>query len=251
YEFMGDEDIPYERYTSQEFFNLEIEKMWSKTWQWACRDEHIPEVGDNYVYDVGPYSILVVRHGEGPGDVKAYHNSCLHRGTQLKPSHSQGNSPKLRCPFHGWEWNLDGSINEIPCRWDFPKLTDEDVQLPEVNIGHWGGFFFINMDPDCMPLEEYLGVLPKHFANWPLENRYIRAHVQKTLPSNWKASQEAFVEAYHSLERIIRRCRSRPISMPNTMCSVIEYRALCTHLGTLIPAGQNSRPKTKFLRRWG
>ncbi|MFN3232507.1 MAG: aromatic ring-hydroxylating oxygenase subunit alpha [Alphaproteobacteria bacterium] len=200
YEFLGDEDIPFERYVTRDFFQQEVDKMWNKVWQWACRLEHIPEVGDNYVYDVGPYSILVVRHGEGPEDIKAYHNSCLHRGTQLKPSHSTGNSPALRCPFHGWEWNLDGTVNEIPCRWDFPKVTDDDFQLPAVQVGFWGGFVFINMDPDCEPLEDYLEVLPKHFANWPLDERYAVTHVQKTLPANWKASQEAFIEAYHSME---------------------------------------------------
>ena len=201
YQFLGDEDIHYDRYTSQEFFDREIEKMWSKVWQWVCRLEHIPEVGDNYVYDVGPYSILVVRHGEGPEDVKAYHNSCLHRGTQLKPSLSMGNSPKLRCPFHGWEWNLDGTVNEIPCRWDFPKVTDEAYGLPEVKVGFWGGFAFINMDPDCTPLVEYLEVLPEHFSGlWDLGDRYTVTHVEKTLPANWKAAQEAFIEAYHVLE---------------------------------------------------
>ncbi|MFN3231170.1 MAG: aromatic ring-hydroxylating oxygenase subunit alpha [Alphaproteobacteria bacterium] len=201
YEFLGDEEIPYYRYTSPDFFQQEVEKMWPKVWQWACRLEHIPEVGDNYVYDVGPYSILVVRHGEAPDAIKAYHNSCLHRGTQLKPSHSTGNSPKLRCPFHGWEWNLDGTVNEIPCRWDFPKVTDEDFALPEVKVGLWGGFVFINMDPACEPLEDYLGPMVEHFAGrWDVSRRYVALHVQKTLPANWKACLEAFIEAYHSLE---------------------------------------------------
>jgi len=201
YQFMGDEDVPYERYTSQAFFDLEMKKMWSKVWQWACRVEHIPEVGDYYVYDVGPYSILVVRHGEGPEDIKAYHNSCLHRGTQLKASHSQGSTPNLRCPFHGWTWDLDGSLNEVPCHWDFPKVTDEDFGLPEVKVGLWGGFVFINMDPDCEPLLDYLGPFAEHFSGrWDPAKRYIALHVQKTLPANWKASQEAFLEAYHVLE---------------------------------------------------
>ena len=43
---LGTDDIPFERYTSQEFFDAEMEKMWSKVWQFACRTEHIPEVGD-------------------------------------------------------------------------------------------------------------------------------------------------------------------------------------------------------------
>ncbi|MFN3230906.1 MAG: aromatic ring-hydroxylating dioxygenase subunit alpha [Alphaproteobacteria bacterium] len=195
------EDIAYERYYDPAFFQKEVEQLWSKVWQWACRLEHIPEVGDNYVYDVGPYSILVVRHGEGPEDIKAYHNSCLHRGTQLKPSDSQGHSPKLRCPFHGWEWNLDGTINEIPCRWDFPKIKDEDVQLPEVKVGFWGGFVFINMDPDSISLEEHLEVLPDHFSQFfPLDRRYIEVHLRRELPCNWKAGAEAFIEAYHVRE---------------------------------------------------
>ena len=201
YEFLGDEDISYARYTSHAFFDKEIERLWPKTWQWACRLEHIPEVGDYHVYDVGPYSILVVRHGEEADDIKAYPNSCLHRGTQLKPSHSSGSSAKLRCPFHGWEWNLDGTISEIPCRWDFPKVTDEGFTLPEVKVGIWGGFVFINMDADAEPLLDYLGPLADHMTDrWDLSNRYVALHVQKTLPANWKASQEAFIEAYHVYE---------------------------------------------------
>jgi phenylpropionate dioxygenase-like ring-hydroxylating dioxygenase large terminal subunit len=198
YEFLGDEDIPFERYTSKEFFNLEMEKMWPKVWQWACRDEHIPEVGDYYTYDVGPYSILVTRVSEN--EVKAYHNSCLHRGTQLRPSDSVGNVPHFRCPFHGWTWNLDGSLKEIPCQWDFPHVNEEEFSLPEVHVAKWGGFYFINMDDDPMPLEEYLGPVVEHFKSWPLESRYVKLHTQKVLPSNWKAAQEAFIEAYHSLE---------------------------------------------------
>jgi phenylpropionate dioxygenase-like ring-hydroxylating dioxygenase large terminal subunit len=198
YEFLGDEDIPYERYTSKDFFDLEMRKLWPKAWQWACREEVIPEVGDYHVYDIGPYSILVTR--VAPDEIKAFVNSCLHRGTQLRPSDSTGSVQHFRCPFHGWTWNLDGSLKEIPCRWDFPKVTDEEFRLPEVKLARWGGFVWINMDENTGPLEEWLEVLPKHFANWPLENRYTAVHVQKVLPANWKATQEAFAEAYHVLE---------------------------------------------------
>ncbi|MDH3640545.1 MAG: aromatic ring-hydroxylating dioxygenase subunit alpha, partial [Gammaproteobacteria bacterium] len=56
YSFLGDEDIAYERYTSVEFFERELTQLWPRVWQWACREEHIPEPGDYLVYDVGPYS---------------------------------------------------------------------------------------------------------------------------------------------------------------------------------------------------
>ena len=72
YAFLGDDKIPYSRYTSREFHEREIEHMWPRTWQWACREEHLPEVGDYVVYDVGPYSAIVMR--TPGGEIKAYRN---------------------------------------------------------------------------------------------------------------------------------------------------------------------------------
>ena len=198
YEFMGDEDISYERYTSPAFFQDEIDKMWPRVWQWACREEHIPEVGDYYVYEVGPWSVIVVRSGED--EIKAFLNSCTHRGTKVCPPDSHGTTTEFRCPFHGWRWELDGALKFMPGEWDFPHVCHEKHDLQPVLAERWGGFVFINIDLDAMPLKEWLEILPDHFANWPLEDRYIKMHIQKTLPANWKAAQEAFIEAYHSFE---------------------------------------------------
>ncbi len=198
YEFEGSDDVPYDEFTSAAYAGAEHEHMWSRTWQWACRDEHIPEPGDYYVYDIGDRSALVVR---GPdGTVKAFHNACLHRGTQLKQPSSIGFSQKLRCPFHGWTWSLEGELIDVPCEWDFPHVEASEYRLPQIRTGHWGGFVFVNFDENCEPLEEYLGVLTDHFANWDLADRYVEVHIRKKLPANWKASAEAFLEAYHILE---------------------------------------------------
>ncbi len=197
YRFLGDADIPTERYTSRAFHDLEVARMWSKVWQFACREEEIAEPGDYMEYGIADFSFLVVR--TEAGDIKAYVNSCLHRGTQLRPSDSAGSATQFRCPFHGWTWNLDGSLKEIPCRWDFPKVTDEAFRLPEVKVGTWGGFVFINPDENCQPFEDYLGVLPEQMKLWPLEDRAIAANVRKVIRCNWKVTQEAFMESYHVL----------------------------------------------------
>ena len=81
YEFLGDEDIPYSNYTSPQRLRAEFERLWPRVWQWACREEHIPEPGDYYVYDIGDLSAIVIRTPDGT--VRAYRNACLHRGTQL------------------------------------------------------------------------------------------------------------------------------------------------------------------------
>lgn len=198
--FLGDEDIPFERYTSPDFFQKEMELLWPKVWQWACREEHIPEAGDYYVYEVGNYSIVVVRTHDGT--VKAYYNSCLHRGTKLKPSGGEGNADSLRCPYHGWTWSLDGDLERLPCPWDLPHV-DQDrskFKLPEVRVGLWGGFVFINLDENAPSLEEYMGVLPEHFKNWDLDKRFVEVHVEKEINANWKSTMEAFMENYHTHE---------------------------------------------------
>ncbi len=196
YEFLGDADIPYDRYTSPAFFQREMEKLWPRVWQWACREEHLLNVGDYLTYDVGPHSVILVK--SGPDEIKGYVNACLHRGTQFRASDSRGVAPILRCPFHGWSWSLDGQLKDIPCRWDFPHVTDEAYRLPEVKVERWGGFVFINMDPEAGPLADHLGVLPDHLKDgWDLGARYTVLHIEKELDTNWKAAQEAFLEAYH------------------------------------------------------
>ena len=78
----GTSGVSRERYTSRAVHELEVAKVWRRTWQMACREEQIPEVGDSVVYVAPGVSLVVVR--SGPDDIRAFHNSCLHRGTQLR-----------------------------------------------------------------------------------------------------------------------------------------------------------------------
>src|SRR5262245_19399876 len=73
--------VPKERYTSREFFDLDMERLWPRVWQMACREEEIPRVGDFLEYVIGDQSVLIVR--SAPGVLKAFFNTCPHRGTRL------------------------------------------------------------------------------------------------------------------------------------------------------------------------
>ncbi len=192
---LGDADIPRERYLSPAVHQKEVEKVWSRVWQVVCREEEIPETGDVWVHDVAGASLLVVR--SAPGEVKAFHNACLHRGTRLATG--PGRTQELRCPFHGFTWRLDGTFAGMPCQWDFPAVVPEEFSLPEVRTGSWGGFVFVTLDPDQGPLEDYLEILPDHFASWPLGERFTAAHVVRPLKCNWKVALEAFIESYHTV----------------------------------------------------
>ncbi|MCE7797523.1 aromatic ring-hydroxylating dioxygenase subunit alpha [Sphingobium sufflavum] len=196
YEYLGSADVSKDRYIDPAFQRGEFDRLWTRTWQMACREEHIPEVGDYYVYDIGPYSFIVTRVTDT--EIRAYVNACLHRGTKLKPSGTTGFANDLKCPFHGWTWNLDGTNTSIPCQWDFSHVDQAKATLPEARVETLGGFVFLNMDPDAPTLADYFGPeIMAHFAAWKLENRYIYLHVQKSYPANWKLVVEAFQEAYH------------------------------------------------------
>uniref|UniRef100_UPI0037532D6D aromatic ring-hydroxylating oxygenase subunit alpha n=1 Tax=Sphingomonas sp. TaxID=28214 RepID=UPI0037532D6D len=186
------------RYFDPAFHAAEVETIWRRCWQMACREEEVPDPGDVLVYDVAGLSILVVRGDDG--QVRAFHNSCLHRGTQLQPAGACSHVSQLRCPYHGWTYGLDGRLKDAPCRWDFPQIAVGEPGLAPVQADTWGGFVFINPDPGAGPLCDYLGVLPNHFSSWPLEQRRIGAHVAKVIACNWKVGLEAFLEGYHVAE---------------------------------------------------
>jgi phenylpropionate dioxygenase-like ring-hydroxylating dioxygenase large terminal subunit len=185
--------VSRDEYRSPAFAAREREQMWSRVWQMACREEQIPEVGDVVVYDSPGASFLIVRAADD--DIRAYYNSCRHRGMKLCTGDTSVN--KLTCPFHGFTWNLDGSLAHVPSRWDFPGLQDETTALAQVKVGRWGGFIFINRAENPPPLEEYLGHLVPHFADWPYDKLYLATAIRKPMDANWKTSVEAFLEAYH------------------------------------------------------
>jgi len=194
--YMGDEDIDVARWVSRDFHQQEKEKLWPKVWQMACREEDIAEIGDHHIYEIVDQSLIVTRTGEN--EFKAFINSCLHRGRILRDC--DGHADEFTCPFHGATWDINGEFKGIPCKWDFSHLDQKDMSLPQVKVGTWGGFVFINFDDNCVPLEDYLSPLPEHFARFPLHDYYKGAHVQRVVQCNWKVGAEAFMESFHTLE---------------------------------------------------
>jgi len=186
-------EIPIERVISRRVHEAEKRDLWSRVWQFACREEHIPNVGDQYVYDICNRSYVVVR--SAPDRIQAFENVCLHRGRRLVdgPACAQ----QMKCPYHSFTWNLDGSLKSAPSGREFLGRSRDDWKLPEVLVDSWEGFIFINPDPAAGSLASFIGELPKHFARWGMRDRYVSVHVAKKIRCNWKLAQEAFMEAFH------------------------------------------------------
>lgn len=193
----GPKKVKTARFFEKSYHDLEVEHLWKKTWQMACREDDIPEIGDYHVYKVASLSYLVVRTAQN--EFQAYVNACLHRGRTLRECDGK-KATDFRCPYHGWRWGLDGNLKEITAEWDFPGVRDDVSKLPGAKVATWGGFVFINPDPNAISLEDYMGPeMLAHYAKVKLEGRYKQAHVVKTIRANWKVTMEAFMEAYHSI----------------------------------------------------
>jgi len=192
-----------EAYVSEEYARAERDKLWRKVWQQVGRVEDIPEVGDYLTYDILDDSILVVRTAEGA--IRAYHNVCSHRGRRLveTPDGAKNASGKAKgrhfvCGYHGWRYSLDGANTHVLHKSDWKgALTDECIGLRKVDVDTWSGWIFINMDPACEPLRDYLEPAATMLDPFQLQNMRYRWRKWGIFDCNWKVALEAFCESYH------------------------------------------------------
>lgn len=191
----GPVTLSTEPYISETYARDEKELLWRKVWQVACREEEIPRVGDFYTYEIHDQSIIVTRTGED--EIAAYYNACLHRGRRL--TKGCGHVSHFHCPYHGWQWNLKGdNINVLDITdWD-GALDDVNLSLPAVKVARWAGFVFINFDPNCAPLEEFLQKVPYWIDPFEVDKMRFKWRQWSRVACNWKVMVEAFIEGYHA-----------------------------------------------------
>ena len=185
--------IVKEAYFEPEYVEREKQRFWPRVWQMTCRVEQLKNTGDYVTYDIGDESVIVIRSGD---EIKAFYNVCRHRGRRL--TNGCGTAQRLRCPFHGWQWRIDGSNAFVTQREDWgPLLDGKNLDLKPVKCESWGGFVFINFDPDSEPLLNYLGAAAHILAPFELDKMRYRWRKWLVMPCNWKIALEAFNEGYH------------------------------------------------------
>ncbi len=193
--------FPVEAYISEEYAHAEGDRLWAKVWQHVGRVEEIPEVGNYITYDIGNDSILIVR--TAPDTIKAYHNVCPHRGRKLVgtpqgENHACGKKGAFVCGYHAWTFNLDGKATYILDQEDWQgALNDKRTSLREVKVDTWGGWIWINMDPDCVSLRDYLEPMAGLLDPFEFEKMRYRFRQWVVFDCNWKVAIEAFLEPYH------------------------------------------------------
>lgn len=197
--------VPPEAYISRTYAAAEQERLFRKVWLQAGRLEDLAEVGDFITYDIGPDSVIIVRTaaGEGADALSAYHNVCPHRGRRLVDTpagkrNATGTTKSFICGYHGWSFGLDGANTYVEHKDDWQgSLCAGRADLGTVKVDLWGGWIWINLDPACAPLADYLGVLPAMLDAYQLQNMRPRWRKWIVFECNWKVALDAFSETYH------------------------------------------------------
>ncbi len=195
-----------EAFLSREYLEAEKKLLWPKVWQMVERVEDFPDVGDWITYNVADESVIVMRVAEGDNAeaFRAYHNVCPHRGRQLVsvPDGVHDVRGKGRknfiCGFHGWTFNAEGENTYLldPQDWKH-RLTPELTCLSTVKLDLWGGFIYINMDPESGSLKEWMGRCGELLSHFQFERMRYKWRQWAIYPCNWKVAIEAFLEPYH------------------------------------------------------
>jgi nitrite reductase/ring-hydroxylating ferredoxin subunit len=188
--------IPAARYTSSAFAALENDRLWPRVWQLACSLDHVADPGDFHELRIGPLSVLLVRGDDL--ELRAFQNACRHRGSALCEGTGHG-LIELRCPFHGWTYDLAGRLREVPSRREFGVLGpgSQDFGLVPVRVEAWGPLVFVNLALDAEPLADFLGAVPADCAWARIDEFRCTAAVSIPAPCNWKTLIDGFSETYH------------------------------------------------------
>ena len=132
--------LPAWSFFNPEMLELEKDMLFRRHWQLACHVSDVPEPGDFLTLDLVGERALVVRGKDGV--VRAFHNLCRHRGSRVV-AEDQGRCRAIICPFHGWVYNLDGTLRGAAEPGSFPDLDPQEWGLKPIDMDIWQGFVFV------------------------------------------------------------------------------------------------------------
>ncbi len=187
--------VPGGRYTDPEFLQLERDYLWRRSWLYACHTDELPGPGSFILWRKTASPVLIIRGDDG--EVRAFYNTCRHRGGPLVKQASGKIEGRLVCGYHGWSYNLQGKLVALRDKRDFIGLDMSCQSMIQIRCERVGNWVFINEDPGAEPLHEHLGVIPSQLEQFqPDEIRLVHSKGYD-VDCNIKVLMDAFLEVYH------------------------------------------------------
>ncbi len=186
--------IPVGRYQDPEFYALEQEHIWKRTWLFAGHVSQVAEAGAYFQFERTGSPIVVVR-GEDD-EIRAFYNSCRHRGAPVVRDEC-GTARRLTCQYHSWSYGLDGELKAVPESRSFVDLDTGSLGLQPVRCETYQGWIFVNEDPAAAPLTDASGPLVDQMAEIDGTSLRRLGTQNHHINANWKVVVDAFLEVYH------------------------------------------------------
>jgi choline monooxygenase len=188
--------LPAGWYTDPRYLESEREKVFWRTWQPVGHARDVAEAGQYFAAEIVGEPIVVTRSASD-GKLRAFSNVCRHRASLIASGKGQGNV--LKCPYHGWTYQLDGRLLGAP---EFDGVNDWDranVCLPEYRVEAWGPFVFVNVDGEAPPLAEAMGAIPAEIESLGCAIGDLRFSCRRDylIDCNWKVYVDNYLEGYH------------------------------------------------------
>ena len=189
--------LPATTYHDQNRFRAEMDTIWSRNWINVCRSSDLDGPRSFRTVRIGTQEIVLVR--DESGLLRAFHNTCRHRGSALcTESEGRLKGRLLVCPYHSWSYATDGRLIGVPSKSLPPGFDKAEHGLYAVATEEWRGFVFVNLDErPATSVAETFDSASVSLANWPLEDLAVGNRYVKRMQCNWKIFWENFNECLH------------------------------------------------------
>ncbi len=172
---------------------MEKERLFLRDWLCMARLEEIEQPGDYMTFRVMDEPIIIAR--DEAGRINAFANVCRHRGVEV--ASGSGNLKEFSCPYHGWTYDLEGRLIGAPYMKEAEGFDPAQCRLQPLKTDFWGGFIFVNFDPDAAPLASVIDDFDKAYALFQPGQCRLAFKVEVELDCNWKFAIENFTDQYH------------------------------------------------------
>jgi Rieske 2Fe-2S family protein len=236
--------LPGEAYTSPELFAWEMRHFFEPSWVCLGRTEGFLQANSRRAVLVGGESILLTR--DGSGRLRGFFNICRHRGHELLPAGTSAEGALIECPYHGWTYRQDGSLQSAPRLGLRPGFEVAEHGLTPVRVDEWEGWAFVNVSGEARPLNDHLGNLAAMLAAWAPGDMVQTARMDYVVKANWKLLHENYQECYHCPEIHPELCRVSPptsgVNLPATGMWIGGWMDLQEDAVTMSLTGQGGAP---------
>ena len=181
-------------YSSAVTFETELREILFKSWLYAGHTSQIPNPGDFMQFRLGRDAIIICRDLEG--QIRALANTCRHRGARVCEDQA-GSCQVFTCPYHGWVYDLDGSLRFARDMEGVDGFEPTELGLKRIRLIEYEGLVFINCDARAEDFVKDLSSIQPMLASYNLTGAKVAASRTYQVQANWKFALENYVECYH------------------------------------------------------